>query len=1450
MLKKFAAQKIFLMICFLSGDVISCRDEGWGKSAALLSVWTFTDDTARRGEIAAEIYRRAGLIRDASRSDRYARALDVSGNQYLKLPSGCYISTGTGGDDSFLNGVIEADLLVREAELKTSERDNNGDQQEEVPYRRLIAHDCYDAGLPMPINPRALLKRGKEDLRGDDQYKAADDLGIRVEKERVRTALRDVMSWGTYGRLHMDSLYAGVEEFSDDGAVKELDKVSRYFTFSGMNRKARRQFTEHMFRPRWNNPLRDKNKIERSQRQVKAINELDEDTYERLTGTLVGMANTAHDYMQDIWFFRFCKQRKDMDPRITAMLVEGEPEYIFNTRDHYLTKAIIRLSFLAGYALEIKAIMDATGIKGDFGLYGWINSFLEDPEVKNMIAYTQKYPFDRFDIISSEWGAMQDRLFHARTEKRMASLLERDLTRLRPTEAEVSEFSMSRFWQYMTGFNRDFHDMRGVTLPERVNEFRPLQRSFEDVFNADNDSLFSIANTHNLVNEMLFASGGARMMKQGGYSIAKVPDVLGRVKLDKAWNPAAGKKENMDLVDIDITGRRKFLGITGENEIGKSTTAEMIAICALYNQMGLPVPAEYAELSVFRNVYVDTPSYENIKEGESTHTALVRRLGDLIGVAGPGDLVIIDEAHMGSEYKDLTAITSVLIEDLMKTGATVVYTTHLKEVMHILKAAYPDLSFKRIMPGPEGERTFEEGIADDSYAVKTLRKYSFPEKVIGWSAEYYRAVTGSEMPDPGAGSTGDKPRGKSSGKTAYDELQDHEIFKRARKALFSEKNIFYNGYTGDLLPYRDLLERWIKRGTLENDREIIFGEFNFIDPTPEIWKTPKMADEYLDKLVKRVNKRLRRIVKLLSELKGEGLLPEGDIDNTIKSIEKNIPEEGSKGERRKLYSEDGIILHLKENDPRPESEKEAPREQRFKEIMAMEKNCVKKLLTGLGNMEKAFLPALDSIMGVALTMKENNDLHLAQAGGTMEIRNALSPFYESAKSIDMVQGTALDQFAIMGPNKSGKTAAIRTIQAIVLLARKGYPVPATCSLPGYDKVLTFFGAEEIMSGGQSYFNRVAQRLAGLIDNATKNSLILMDELHGSDYWELSALQAAIARYLTEEIGATVILNTHMREGLIEAKKDMKIKFLKTDYAVRDDGTIDFKYTLSDDRDLLAKSLGIESVKDILDDGEYLRAIERRKVLENDERVKAAYKSLSRKISESEGISDSLWGRLNELLKGCPVTEKKASKYIIAVPSQVLRNAPDLLHVLKKMGSLAGKGTRFEIVVTGANNEDLSFFSILERGGQLSRALGVPENVAIRTVSEDELNNIAGKYTHIGPLGYDPATIEGRVRIVKDMYFGTLKENDYMLICTDIPDKEGLNGISEILRDELYENLSIFIPDIPGEGQAISLSRLLNGWFVGLTTAPSRLMVIPSAYEEMSRGAMQEWENLRKVVVSA
>ena len=93
-------------------------------------------------------------------------------------------------------------------------------------------------------------------------------------------------------------------------------------------------------------------------------------------------------------------------------------------------------------------------------------------------------------------------------------------------------------------------------------------------------------------------------------------------------------------------------------------------------------------------------------------------------------------------------------------------------------------------------------------------------------------------------------------------------------------------------------------------------------------------------------------------------------------------------------------------------------------------------------------------------------------------------------------------------------------------------------------------------------------------------------MHGNDYWELSAVQAAAIKYLQKK-GAAVILNTHMREGLAVAQDIPGIRFLRMKTNRRDDGTLHFTYEVEEGR---SESYGIETVKDKITAEEFGRAI--------------------------------------------------------------------------------------------------------------------------------------------------------------------------------------------------------------------------------------------------------------------
>ncbi|MGE8204000.1 DNA mismatch repair protein MutS [Heyndrickxia sp. NPDC080065] len=120
---------------------------------------------------------------------------------------------------------------------------------------------------------------------------------------------------------------------------------------------------------------------------------------------------------------------------------------------------------------------------------------------------------------------------------------------------------------------------------------------------------------------------------------------------------------------------------------------------------------------------------------------------------------------------------------------------------------------------------------------------------------------------------------------------------------------------------------------------------------------------------------------------------------------------------------------------------------------------------------------------------------------------------------------------ITGPNMSGKSTYMRQIALTAILAQIGCYVPAgEATLPIFDQVFTRIGAADDLISGQSTFMVEMLEAKNAISNATKNSLILFDEIgRGTSTYDGMALAQAIIEYIHTRIGAKTLFSTHYHE---------------------------------------------------------------------------------------------------------------------------------------------------------------------------------------------------------------------------------------------------------------------------------------------------------------------------------
>ena len=201
------------------------------------------------------------------------------------------------------------------------------------------------------------------------------------------------------------------------------------------------------------------------------------------------------------------------------------------------------------------------------------------------------------------------------------------------------------------------------------------------------------------------------------------------------------------------------------------------------------------------------------------------------------------------------------------------------------------------------------------------------------------------------------------------------------------------------------------------------------------------------------------------------------------------------------------------------------------------------------------LALLDCLVSLATVAKERRYVRpkMREGGAALSIIDGRHPVVEAISKERFVPNDALLDngdnrcVIITGPNMAGKSTYMRQVALIVIMAHIGGFVPAKAAeIPLTDRVFTRVGASDNLIFDQSTFMVEMTEVATILLHATKDSLLVLDEVgRGTSTYDGLSIAWAVIEFLVNKVGARTLFSTHYHElteleNSLEGVKNYKV----------------------------------------------------------------------------------------------------------------------------------------------------------------------------------------------------------------------------------------------------------------------------------------------------------------------
>ena len=186
-------------------------------------------------------------------------------------------------------------------------------------------------------------------------------------------------------------------------------------------------------------------------------------------------------------------------------------------------------------------------------------------------------------------------------------------------------------------------------------------------------------------------------------------------------------------LDLELGGDTSTIVISGPNAGGKTVVLKTLGLFALMISYGIPVPAQAGSVMFLPDhLLLDIGDEQSVDDGLSTFGARIVHLREIVRHAGPGTLVLFDEAGSGTDPAEGAALAQSVLEKLTGSGALTVASTHHQRLKVFamqhggVQNATMLIDAETLVP----TYRFQAGAAGSSFGLAIARREGLGEEVV------------------------------------------------------------------------------------------------------------------------------------------------------------------------------------------------------------------------------------------------------------------------------------------------------------------------------------------------------------------------------------------------------------------------------------------------------------------------------------------------------------------------------------------------------------------------------------------------------------------------------------------------------------------------------------------------------------------------------------------------